>query len=1221
MALEGGNPRRELIMRAPVRPPSEPATWRPLRGGSRDDTRKSAAATFREKEPPATPHDDEPFAEEVGPRTPVYGGGAGVVGLSSSSAEDERARPMRGGRSGRRSHGHAGFEENRGERLVRDEGRRSTGGCVEERAPAREALQEGRRREEGQGRARSRHEHESLSEGMPEGLGGASTASCDVDNRDRVAALKRGEKDDLKGRVVSGSSDAPTNDDAFAAAMRDFPVPSGATDAPALPLPPPLAATPAMPGSATYIDPSAAATEAARLVRVAEMLQTGGRPKDALLVLERALVLTPGDLEATTKKGFAYQAMGALHEAYNTFTAVLLMNPTHVPALRAIGLLFQGHGLLNEAAEAFKRALAVQPGDAATKERLAATLTDLGTLVKHLGSPGDAIARYHEAIAVDSTYAPAFYNLGVVLSEVGRHDDALECYHSTVRLNPAHAEAHCNIGVLKKCRGDLTGAITAYEACLAVSPNHQLGRGNLSIALGDQATVVKDEGSLHDAIRMYERALVNNPSNAEAMYSLGVALAEAGEIHRAMIAYESALRLRPYCAEAWNNLGVLHREQNNVERAVECYQRAVAINPHFAQALNNIGVVYTVQGLAQAALDALQRATISAPTYGIAHNNLGVLLRDTGDIPEALDAYQECARHLPDHRNAEQNYLLGLNYIHPGECQMVCKAHATWGVRFQQLQGETLEPRRYMPTDLSAGEAYGKGDGNEEVEEDGEDEGDEETVAGEVTASKTGSQTQLSHGPRRLVVGYISPDLYTHSVSYFAAAPLSLHDPARVKLIVYSATPREDEQTKLLREAVDRIDGTWRDCAALSERQLAETVRADGVDVLVELTGHTANNRLGTMALRPAPVQVTWIGYPNSTGLTTVDYRITDAIADPEDTCQEFTEKLIRLPRCFLCYTPSVNAPPVAPTPCVASGFITFGCFNTLAKVTPIVRALWARLLKAVPNSRLLIKAKPFACQVVQQRFLNSMAALGVESWRIDLFPLAPATGHHLTMYGRVDIALDTFPYAGTTTTCEALYMGVPVVTMRGACHAHNVGASLLTAVGLEDQCVTDSEDEYIASAARLANPAVIAELRTGLRERMLNSVLCDGRSFVRNVEDTYVGLFRKWCEDQTREANADDAAASTAATEEGQELAAAKDASARRGTILSVGAAVQPEKAGSATGKAVKIVRKGGQGSEGRGGGIAREDRNDHSGSDGGSDYSTQEEEEDRSTYQRSED
>jgi protein O-GlcNAc transferase len=718
------------------------------------------------------------------------------------------------------------------------------------------------------------------------------------------------------------------------------------------------------------------------------------------------------------------------------------------------------------------------------------------------------------------------------------------------------------LGVLRKLAGDVVGAIDAYEQCLRVNPNHALGRGNISIALSEHATAVKASGDVHLAIRGYERALTFDPNAAEATYNLGVAQAEVGEIDRAIIAYEHTLRLKPNCAEAWNNLGVLHRERNNVERAVECYNRAIAIAPAFAQPLNNVGVVYTTQGNAGAALEALQRAIAADPSYAVAHNNLGVLLRDTGDVPEALASYAECERCSPDHRNATQNYLLSLNYVHPGESAVVSDAHARWGARFQKIAGEALPRRRFARSDLGAGrervggalrrrrensDARGarfigltRRDADSDSDADADSDSDADYSDDVDDADDAEARDALLSGRalsprRRLVVGYVSSDLYTHSVSYFAFAPFRDHDPSRVELFVYSTTPREDAQSTRLRDAVAAARGTWRDCAAMSESELAETIRGDRVDVLVELTGHTANNKLGTMALRPAPVQATWIGYPNSTGLTSIDYRLTDAICDPLDTTQSFVEKLVRLPGCFLSYTPSAEAPPVAPAPCMTAGFVTFGCFNALAKVTPRVRKVWGRLLAAVPNSRLVVKAKPFLCPTIRARFLTQMLSEGVESWRIDLSPLTNGTTHHLSMYGMMDVALDTFPYAGTTTTCEAMWMGVPVLTMIGGCHAHNVGASFVEAVCLSEECATRTEDEYVAKGTALASDFErLAATRAGLRRRMRDGPMCDGRAFMGRVEDAYVEMFEKWCGENRADAEEEEEGRAAAAAAAG---------------------------------------------------------------------------------------
>ncbi|KAI3432719.1 hypothetical protein D9Q98_004262 [Chlorella vulgaris] len=709
-------------------------------------------------------------------------------------------------------------------------------------------------------------------------------------------------------------------------------------------------------------------------------------------------------------------------------------------------------------------------GRAEVEQALAVVLTDFGTQQKLAGQPGWR-QYYERAVRACAAYAPAHYNLGVAAGEDGAAEEAISHYSTAVSLSPGYAEAWCNMGVLLKQQGNLVQAIAAYERALAAAPNLSVVQLNLAAALTEQGTRLKSAGQPAQGVAAYERALSLQPRHAEALYNLGVACAEQGQVDRALFMYQTALEVQPSCAEAHNNLGVLYREQGNMERAVQCYQAALNVRPNFPQGLNNLAVVYTQQGRAQDALQLLHAAVMAAPAYAEAHNNLGVLQRDVGAVPDALASYQRCLQLDPTNRHGGQNLLLGLNYVHPGESRLVCGAHEQWGLGFQALH-PPLPPLTPSAVDRTPS--------------------------------------------RPLIVGYLSPDFFTHSVSYFAEAPLAHHDGRRVKHVAYSCVPKADSKTERLRSEVLAAGGLWRDVGRLPETELAALIRSDRVDVLVELTGHTAGNRLGAVAMRPAPVQATWIGYPNSTGLPAVRYRLTDATCDPLDTTQTFTEELVRLPGCFLCYTPAADAPPVAPLPAAAAGFVTFGSFNALAKQTPEVLQVWAQVLLAVPNSRLVLKNKPFACEVVRNQFWRVFEAAGVERCRVDLLPLAAANRDHLAQYGLMDVSLDPWPYAGTTTTTESLYMGVPCLTLAGSCHAHNVGLSLLTAVGLHHDWVAHSVDEYVSKAAALTQDLPrLAALRAGLRQRMLQSPLCDAPTFVRQLEDVYHQLWQRWLDEQ----------------------------------------------------------------------------------------------------------
>uniref|UniRef100_A0A0C9RQE7 Probable UDP-N-acetylglucosamine--peptide N-acetylglucosaminyltransferase SPINDLY n=1 Tax=Wollemia nobilis TaxID=56998 RepID=A0A0C9RQE7_9CONI len=797
----------------------------------------------------------------------------------------------------------------------------------------------------------------------------------------------------------------------------------------------------------------------------ANILRSRNKFVDALALYETVLETEPGNVEAHIGKGICLQMQGMIQQAFRSFADASGLDPQNACALTHCGILFKDEGHLLQAAEAYQKALVVDPTYKPAAEYLAIVLTDIGTSLKLAGNVQEGIQKYHEALKADSRYAPAYYNLGVVYSEMMQYDMALNCYEKAALQRPMYAEAYCNMGVIYKNRGDLDAAIACYERCLAVSPNFEIAKNNMAIALTDLGTKVKLEGDIHQGIAHYKKALLYNWHYADAMYNLGVAYGELLKLDMAIVMYELALHFNPHCAEACNNLGVIYKDRDNLDKAVECYQMALTIKPSFSQSLNNLGVVYTVQGKMDAAASMIEKAIMANPTYAEAYNNLGVLHRDAGNITLAIEAYERCLQIDPDSRNAGQNRLLAMNYIYEGEDDKLYIAHREWGKRFMSLYPQ------YTVWD------------------------------------------NLKDPDRVLVIGYVSPDYFTHSVSYFVEAPLLYHDNTKYKVVVYSAVVKADAKTHKFKERVLKKGGIWRDIYGIDEKKVASIVREDKVDILVELTGHTANNRLGMMACRPAPVQVTWIGYPNTTGLPTIDYRFTDSLADPPNTKQKHVEELVRLPGCFLCYTPSPEAGPIVPTPALSNGFITFGSFNNLAKITPRVLRVWAKILCAIPTSRLVVKCKPFCCDSVRQRFLSTLEELGLESLRVDLLPLILLNHDHMQAYSLMDISLDTFPYAGTTTTCESLYMGVPCVTMAGSVHAHNVGVSLLHQVGLE-KLIAQNEDEYISKALELASdiPALSA-LRTSLRDRMLRSQLCDGPNFVQGLESTYQNLWHRYCE------------------------------------------------------------------------------------------------------------
>eukprot|EP00743_Colponemidia_sp_Colp-15_P007545 GILK01008158.1.p1 GENE.GILK01008158.1~~GILK01008158.1.p1 ORF type:complete len:853 (-),score=154.38 GILK01008158.1:254-2812(-) len=839
-------------------------------------------------------------------------------------------------------------------------------------------------------------------------------------------------------------------------------VPSASATTPSLNMGP---STPSTSNAASAADCEAADI----LLRKANFLVNRNKLEEAMRLYDQALALNPTSTDILNCKGICLKSMGKADAAFRCYEQALRSNPNDVDALNNCGVILKEAEKFEEAIEAYTAALVVKPDFEAARANLAVVLTDQGTKMKLAGRVHDGITLYHKALACNPSYSPAFYNLGVAYSELNELDRAIGFYQQAIAINKTYVEALNNLGVIYKNLGRTQEAAEFYERALTVQPNFGIARNNLAIALTDLGTKVKNEGHLQEGVELYKKALVYHSEYPDAYYNLGVAYGEQLLYDKAIVCYQLAAHFNPRCAEAFNNLGVIYKDRDNLEKAVQCYQQALTINPNFSQTLNNLGVIYTIVGKMDDAYQYTRRAVDVNPQYAEAYNNLGVLQRDEGYVQEAIDSYDRCLAIDPDNKNAGQNKLLALNYLVGASCESVYAAHVAWGTRFA---------RSRVP--------YSRWRGSME--------------------------------PNRVLrVGYVSPDWFTHSVSYFVEALLKNHDRSEFQIICYSNVVKEDRKTQRFKNMVGMDN--WRNIFGLSEKQAAELIREDSVDILIELTGHTANNRLDVMALKPAPIQLTWIGYPNTTGLPTIDYRITDGIVDPVSTKQTHVESLIRLPNCFLCYTPTDEAPDVAEGPAVENGFVTFGTFNNLAKINDDVIRLWALILQQVPNSRLLVKAKPFASETVQKKFIRTFEECGIESSRLDLLPLIPMCHDHLKAYALMDISLDTFPYAGTTTTCEALFMGVPVVTLKGQDnHAHNVGVTLLSNVGLVD-LIAETKDDYVRIAADLAAdiPALKAR-RLNTRKQMLASKLCDGVTYTRGVEKEFRRIWQKYLQQSSKD-------------------------------------------------------------------------------------------------------
>ena len=739
---------------------------------------------------------------------------------------------------------------------------------------------------------------------------------------------------------------------------------------------------------------------------------------------------------------------GRLAEAEALYRQILAVEPQHADALHLLGVIAHQVGRSDLAVEMILKAIAVVPGDPVFNK-------NLGEAYRTLRLFDEAIVAFRRSLAGDPGSAVTHSNLGAALAQSGQIDEAVSANRHAIQLKPDYAEAHSNLGAALGAQGQLDEAVAAYRRAIQLKADYAEAHNNLGNGL-------RAQGQLDEAVAACRRAIQLKPDLAEAHNNLGAALTAQGQLDEALAACRRAIQLKPDLAEAHSNLGNALTAQGQLDEAVAAYRRAIQLKPDYAEAHSNLGNGLTAQGQLDEAVAAYRRAIQLKPDLAEAHNNLGNALKDMGLLEAAMDAHRRAIQFKPDFSVAHSNLLFGMHYLPVFDEAEMFAEHVRWG------------------------EVHAK------------------PLAKCVAADANGREPE-----RQLRVGYVSADFREHSMAYFFEGLLANHDRPQVGTFCYADVACGDGFTERLRGHA----GQWRRITGMSDGQVAEMIRGDRIDILVDLSGHTAGNRLLVFARKPAPVQVTWLGYPDTTGMEAMDWRFTDAFADPSGMTEHLhTEKLVRLPGSAWCFRPSDAAPSVEPAPAERTGHVTFGCFNAMAKITCEVLALWGKVLEAVPGSRLLLKNGSLGEASVQARVRESLAGAGVRAERVEFMAKQAGVGGHLAVHGRVDIALDTYPYHGTTTTCEALWMGVPVVTLAGRTHVSRVGVSLLTNAGLPD-LIARTPEEYVELAAKLAgNVARLSELRATLRERMRASPLMDAPRFARNVEQAYREMWRAWC-------------------------------------------------------------------------------------------------------------
>ena len=719
--------------------------------------------------------------------------------------------------------------------------------------------------------------------------------------------------------------------------------------------------------------------------------------------------------------------------------------------------------------------------------RTADRLAD-GVRLQNDGQPQEAEAIYRAILADDPRNADALRLMGLLAlgaknyrrgleymmeaiatapGQAAYHADAAECYRALGRideaiaecrraldLDPDLADAHNRLGLALMSTGQFAEAAACFRAAIASRQHHAPYHNNLGIALARA-------NDLEPAADAYRQATVLDAENLSARLNLANLLETLGDHHGALNHLRTALKKNPNSIRAARALGTLLSRLGRHDEAIETLRAARDAQPQSVElALAHGNALAAAERLdeAVAILEAVHRL---APDNSEVAGILAGALTQMGNVEDAAKTLDAALAANPDQPDLDSVRLMVSHYRENADGASLLAAHRQWSHRHAAALAIHYAPHRNPPE------------------------------------------------PGRIInVGYVSGDFREHSVGYFIEALLVHHDRRQVRVHAYATSRRADKTTRRLRAVCD----AWHDIDGLSDADAAALIRAEGIDILVDLSGHTALGRPLLFARRPAPVQIGYLGYPSTSGMVAMDYRITDAIIDPKDQPPLYVEALIRLARGAHCYTPPASAPDIAPGPASRGGTPVFGSFAHAWKIGGTAAGLWARVLSEVPEARLVLKGYGLSNEATRTRLTEAMTGAGVEASRLTFLPFTPTHADHMKAFRDIDVMLDTFPYNGTTTTCEALWMGVSVVTLTGSLPISRTGASILGQVGL-DALVAADPDRYVSIAAGLArDPAACVRYRQELRPRMTASPLVDARGFAGTIEQAYRSAWQHWC-------------------------------------------------------------------------------------------------------------
>lgn len=672
-----------------------------------------------------------------------------------------------------------------------------------------------------------------------------------------------------------------------------------------------------------------------------------------------------------------------------------------------------------------------------------------GNTQLELGQFDDAVASYHQSLKIKPDFAEAYSNLGSVLQHLGQLDDG----KTTVREpDLPDARAYFNLGNTQQELGQPDSAAASYRQALKLRPDYTEAYINLG-------NVFSNLGQLDNAIMSYHRALAFKPDSAEAYNNLGSVLQHLGQLNNAMLCFRRALEIKPDYAEAHNNLGYALHCLGQLDDAETCYRRTLEIWPDCAEARNNLGLNFQKQGRLDEAEASLRGVLKSNPDYANACNNLGSLLQKRGQLDEAVSYFRQALKIKPDYIMAHSNLIFTLDLMTNKDTASLQEERKRWD------------------------------------------------AAHAAHLHQQQTHVNIPAPERRIRIGYVSADFREHSAPKAFGSVLTCYDRTQFEVFAYSNfNGKDDRVTELFKQNVT----AWRNICGLSDDAVAQRIREDRIDILVDLSGHMAGNRLLVFARKPAPIQITAWGYAAGTGMKAMDVFFTDPVMVPPEDHQYFVENIRYLPNAmgafFMSSFPDVNELPALP-----DEIVTFGSFNRLAKVSDTAFCAWAEILLAVPRSRLMLKATELNDKSTQERVIAHFTKVGVTADRI-IMQGKTSWNEHIKAYRQIDISLDPFPHGGGITALEGLLMGVPVINWRGPTIAGRVSASIMTTMGLSDW-IAESLEEYVDLAIQKATDLEsLAILRRQLRGIFTSSEIGDQAAYARAVEHEYRKLWREWC-------------------------------------------------------------------------------------------------------------